>query len=347
MEVSKQRTEYVDIAKGLAMLAVVWGHILTAGWSFVLVYTFDIPLFFFISGMMFKKEKYRTFWSFFKNRVRTLLLPYVIFSVITWGVWVAYNLAFHNNVNIWKPLLQTVIAQGSGKYMIHDIPLWFVTCLFVVEMLYYFISKCHFAVNLVISAAMAAAGYFMLYNNFIDFDFTKLPWNIEVAMSAMLFYAVGNLFVMRFKVSWVSEFTKKHKALSWLAWVVSTALMTVLGQINGHVTMGSNDLGKSVFLFYIDAFFGIISVLTFAGLAEGLKPMKCISWIGRNSFNMMAIHVPVQGFLCVILARLVHTSSDAISESMGYSGIVFIFTLAFCIPIMILINKFKGLVKKA
>lgn len=68
-------------------------------------------------------------------RLQTLLIPYVIFSVATWLIYVVGVLAFHNDTmhNCWYYLLQTVLAQGSGGYLEHDVALWFVTCLFVVD----------------------------------------------------------------------------------------------------------------------------------------------------------------------------------------------------------------------
>lgn len=47
----------------------------------------------------------------------------------------------HNPVNYWHPLLQTIIAQGSVGFLRHNLPLWFVTCLFSVEIIFYFINK--------------------------------------------------------------------------------------------------------------------------------------------------------------------------------------------------------------
>ena len=108
---SEGRLDFIDVAKCLGMIGVIWGHIMTTGATFVLAYAFDIPLFFFLAGMVYSKSKYTTIKLLLKNKIRTLLIPYVIFSVATWVVWCGYNLVSHNNVNYIEPLLQTVIAQ--------------------------------------------------------------------------------------------------------------------------------------------------------------------------------------------------------------------------------------------
>ena len=138
----EKRLDYIDIAKGLGMLAIVWGHICCKGWSNELVYSFHIPLFFFLSGMMFNREKYPSFWQFFKKRAKRLLIPYAVYSVLTWGVWVAFNMVFHRPVeSIWDPLLQTIIAKGSGGFLVHNVALWFIPCLLAVELIYYALSR--------------------------------------------------------------------------------------------------------------------------------------------------------------------------------------------------------------
>lgn len=192
--VKKDRFDYIDIAKAVGMLTIMWGHI-AIGKSVTFVYAFHIPLFFFLSGMVFVKDKYREFGSFVKRRVQTLIIPYIIYSFITWAVWAAFSYATHARVeSYWMPLLQTFIAQGSEGYLVYNVPLWFVTCLFVIELAYYWIAKLPDVWNVMVCLVLAAIGY-VLVNYCTFFDFTTLPWSIEVAMMALIFYSTGNLFV--------------------------------------------------------------------------------------------------------------------------------------------------------
>ena len=343
---NKKRYAYIDLAKALGMLAVIWGHIHTSGESFVFVYAFDIPLFFFLSGMMFKNEKYDTLWKLVKNRAKTLLLPYVIFSIATWLVWVGYNLVLHNDVNYFAPLLQTVIAQGSGGYLVHNVPLWFVTCLFVVEVLYYFICKLPDIWSVLICAACAGLGYWML-NNSLSFDFTKLPWNIESALSAILFYCLGNLFIKHFKIEAIPNWVQKNKWKSIFSIAVLTVILAIGAIYNGHVSIGSNLLGKNIFVFYAVGLVGTFSTLFFSNLLELPKSniadrlVGGVKWIGKNSFYFMAVHVPIKGFLIVVLAKLLHVSTGAIASNFFESIIIWIGTLICSFCAVLLINMFK------
>ena len=76
---AKKQLDYIDIAKGLGMLFVIWGHIKHGGLTPAFIYSFHMPLFFFISGMLFNPLKYDKFLPFVKSRVKRLLVPYVIF----------------------------------------------------------------------------------------------------------------------------------------------------------------------------------------------------------------------------------------------------------------------------
>lgn len=110
----RKRYEEIDLAKGIGMLAVIWGHLMLGGSTNRFVYAFHIPLFFFLSGLLFRRERYRNFGAFVGHRARTLLLPYAVFSAVTWLYWVVRNLVLDLPVKSWfSPLLQTVLAQDK------------------------------------------------------------------------------------------------------------------------------------------------------------------------------------------------------------------------------------------
>ncbi|MCD4694754.1 MAG: acyltransferase family protein, partial [Bacteroidales bacterium] len=52
----KQRFEWIDIAKGIGILLVVYGHCQPPPLIEKFVYAFHMPLFFFISGFLFRHK---------------------------------------------------------------------------------------------------------------------------------------------------------------------------------------------------------------------------------------------------------------------------------------------------
>ena len=135
-----ERVKYLDLLKCLGMFIVVQGHIHTNyGWFSLPLHCYVIPLYFFLSGLTFRRSKFPVFKDFVIHRLKSLMLPYAMFSVVTWLIWAAFNYISHAEVDYWSPLLQTLLAQGSGGFLVHNVPLWFVPCLFIIEIIYYWI----------------------------------------------------------------------------------------------------------------------------------------------------------------------------------------------------------------
>lgn len=344
-----KRLDYIDFAKAFGMLLIVWGHIRLGDWSNAFVYAFHIPLFFFLSGMVFSKKRYPDFKSFLLKRVNSLIMPYIVFSVLTWSVWAAFAYVTHTKVeSYWMPLAETFIAQGSGGFLVHNVPLWFVTCLFVVEMIYYFLADLNRILIMLITAAMAAISYWLI--NYIDnFDITLLPWNIEVAMLAIPFYAAGHGLVKAKTHLGIVNMVNRHKTISFTLAIVFAIIVYVGSQYNGSISFGHADLGNNVFVAYgcgligtLMWLIGCILLADFKINRSGAKLMEWVKWFGRNSFNAMAIHNPIKGFVCMVVGVILHCGSAAVSGNSYYSFAAFVLTLIITVIGMLFINWLKN-----
>lgn len=328
-----KRLEYNDLAKAIGMLTIMWGHIRLGDWSNSFVYAWHIPLFFFLSGMVFDRARYDNFKSFIIKKVKSLLIPYVIFSVLTWIIWAAFVFVTHSEVDsYWMPLIETIIAQGSGGFLVHNVPLWFVTCLFVIEIMYYFIAKLKKTGIILLTTALAVVSHCSI--TYVDrWDVTLLPWNIEVACLGLPFYAAGHLIVQRWGHQYMQDWVSEHKLISCIMATFLAVIVLVGSHFNGSISFGHASLHNPL-ITYPCAFMGITMMLIFCMLLASSKPcvenhrwMQWIKWFGRNSFTAMAIHNPIKGFACVIVGVLIHCGSDAVSKNSGYSFIAFVVTL--------------------
>lgn len=75
----KKRVGYVDVARGIAMICIILGHLKVNNIDRV-VYTFHLPIFFLISGY-FVSEK-GTLSEFIKKKFRTLIVPYILTCLV-------------------------------------------------------------------------------------------------------------------------------------------------------------------------------------------------------------------------------------------------------------------------
>ena len=73
MDTSNRRIEWIDIAKGIGILLVILGHTIALKYSKVL-YTFHMPLFFLLSGLVAKECC--SFKDVFINKTKRVLKPW-------------------------------------------------------------------------------------------------------------------------------------------------------------------------------------------------------------------------------------------------------------------------------
>ena len=342
------RFDYMDIAKGFGIMAVVWAHIMLVGWTHEICYAFHMPLFFLISGMLFRKDKYQSFGAFFKKRVKRLFVPYIIYSVVTWAIWAAFRLYRGDEVeSYWMPLLQTFIAQGSGAYIVHNSVLWFIPCLFAVEVMYFFVSKLGDWASLLICFMLAALS-FLLGHFQGDGWWFLLPWNFDAAMIAMPFYCVGNLLIKHNSHEEIIQTASSHQWQTFAAWIASTLLLVYLTLNFGVCSMGSSSYGCSGWMFILRAFVGCGAMLLFSLLLSMIlkkslayqKTMDGIKWLGVNSLDVMCTHIPIKGVFIILVAALLHVSQDAVSSTLSLSSLVFVATMLAVIAVVLLINYF-------
>lgn len=87
MENKKERLTYLDVAKGIGILLVVIGHVyafnrqIVDRFFVIWLYSFHMPLFFIISGMLIAYKDEKDIWKFVKKRIKGILIPYVFFSI--------------------------------------------------------------------------------------------------------------------------------------------------------------------------------------------------------------------------------------------------------------------------
>ncbi len=137
------RDSYLDFARGLLLLSVI--HIHTLYWSLApftpdlvrhLAYLMDIPLFFFISGYLFKNT---TFWVSVRTAGRQfgrLYLQYVVISFLVAGgilLWIYFGEGRPQR-GLWKSLLSIfrVNVQGEmwGVLKLYNGNLWYLRTYF-------------------------------------------------------------------------------------------------------------------------------------------------------------------------------------------------------------------------
>jgi polysaccharide biosynthesis protein PslL len=125
------RNSTIDIARGIGILTVVLCHnwILYAdeGELSNIVFSFHMPLFFFISGLFFKPNQ--AFEQLLTSKADSLLKPYFVVSIGIILVNFIFQLVKHQSYDMTKELAKTFY---SSTMTLAWVQLWFLTHLFVI-----------------------------------------------------------------------------------------------------------------------------------------------------------------------------------------------------------------------
>lgn len=93
----KQRIDYIDRMKGLAIFLVVMGHVYGMAFAqsddvaYRVISSFHMPLFMFLSGLVACSGATSPFWNMTKlsRKLRGLLLPLIVFGMCFTMTWVS------------------------------------------------------------------------------------------------------------------------------------------------------------------------------------------------------------------------------------------------------------------
>ena len=283
----KKRIDWVDVAKGIAMILVIVVHAEehfmpgTLVSTKIPIYTFHMPLFFFMSGYLFSMKN--SFGEFLKNKCKRILIPYVCLGTLL----ALFNAFWQGRNPFGEPWFQKDVFFGNLWGLLFQNrmwTLWFIACLFWLNILFYVIVR--FVKNEKVKAAvvvlMAAAGII-----YYKMGGSSLYWNVDVCFTAMPFFYVG--YVCR-KTDFINQkiLGSKWKWGLCIGFVVIDAICTIVNlKLTGQfLEFFSKQYGIAV-LTYIGAFAGTFAVIILADACRGFKPLK---YIGENSMMFYAWH---------------------------------------------------------
>lgn len=299
----KKRIGYIDMAKGLAIVLVIVGHS-----SFVpnnaklLLYSFHIPLFFFLSGFTLNVRKYETFSGYCLNKVKSLVIPFFLLNsfVFLFQLFVMYPdqvLSF----DILHFIKQLLISDRLHIYF----QLWFLNVMFLAHVFIYFILKRRWNVGQWIMIFFSLFVLVYLGQKIYEKEY-YLIWNIDLVPVAMIFILLG-------------VWTKNHlhrleKYFSAYFLPVGGILTVLVGGVNYRlsgnqiVDLYYQQIGNH-FLFYLAAISGIWSVLIFF---KTIPESSILKSIGQKTLIYYGVHSPI---VLVLVEQLVK------ELSMKYTGI--------------------------
>ncbi len=321
-----KRFSWIDVLRALAIIFVVIGHTFTTSAIQNYIWSFQVPLFFFISGMLFK-DKEEGFVNYLIKKFRSTMVPYYFFGIICILIFAvvgdfAAEALSKSDINTDIPANLLGLLYGSAKTgnLEFNYPLWFLPCMFCVSLIYYGINKLTKKDTkkiLLASLIMAIAGYILNYHTSIY----GLPLGLDTAVTMTVFYSLGQAY----RNEGMKYFNKPY----WLVFIVIGWLVSTL---NGRVAY-SIDQYNNIILFYIASISGIIG---YTCLAKLIDHNRVLEFIGQNTMAILVMHkLPIVFFQTVV--PVVKTYMAANNLIVGLS--VDAFTIAACLTAAVIIKK--------
>ncbi len=269
----------LDIAKGIGIVFVVLGHTKGPKEMIDLIYCFHMPLFFIISGYLFNFEKWKDrFNDFLKSRIERLIIPYFITVLFFfYPFWFFLGRYFGEakilNVAPIKVFIGIFYGSDVEHYMLFNGQLWFILCLFVGEMIFFFVIKYikNYKLKVIIVLSISAIGL-MIGKKY------ALPWSFDIAMVVQVFFLVG--YILK---------TKKINS----SYIVGlSALLVLLMDVHffGSVSTSNRSYG-CIPMYFIGGVSGTLFVLWISNLIAKIKCISNIlSYLGMQSMTVFMWH---------------------------------------------------------
>ncbi|MFW2488469.1 acyltransferase family protein [Clostridium chromiireducens] len=285
-----KRIEYVDILKGLGIILVILGHLEIPTLMKAWIYSFHMPMFFFLSGLVWN-SKYNelSVRDFVTKKIRSLLWPYLTFSIIylLYNILMSLLLKQFNLIKIIKEIIATLYSNYIFEVNYIGV-LWFLGALFVVEILYFLISRFddrRIRIALLILCVFLGHVCSILERK----SFLRLPWELDIAFTAIVFFSVGA------SAHSIMRMLRKFnmRIIIGVAFLVSNIFFTYMNYIKlyntqfiGRVDMLYLNYGNIMF-FYISALSACIGFF----LIFRNSKLYIFQEIGKKSLVIMALHI--------------------------------------------------------
>lgn len=289
----KQRVQWIDIAKGIAILAVIVGHTLgpyTGDFWGSLIFAVHMPVFFILSGYLFRV---RTFRQELTNGASKLLVPFVVTGgLVVFLSALAARLPANFILNRYFPSIRTGLLgalYGAGSEVYnpwgwHVQPIgaiWFLVSLFLALQLFngWLRVTRHFS-HVVF---WQVAGIFLMTGlGGVLGKVAYLPWAVNAALLSQAFLYAGYLF----KQYQVFERLPNESYLLW-------SFLWLLSAFQGYFVL-TNASSPNLVISLLGGIAGSLCLFKVSQWLCQFQNKVTVSWLkryGRESLVVLCFHL--------------------------------------------------------
>lgn len=314
-----KRKDYLDIAKGIAMLWIISVHADGAPYTGTVGYVLLIPLFFLTAGFLWK-EKADPALSQLKKRATPLLRPYFGYNILLFIPFLIDLIPYaipqtrYTVKEILKHIFGILYSEGVilfsdttpslHYFTVYNYPLWFLTAMVTASAAFLFLlwirKKTGFPLKYMIPLCLIAT---VLINKLP----LRLPWNASNCFLAAALMAAG----MGIREVDILERKWKHRWTELLAYILAFGAVLAMGIWNDAMSTSMlmsaygphGDLG--VLIYFVGGVIGPCVLLRLSRLLEGTGLARIFMAMGQNTIPILALHRTVITYYNRLWALLV------------------------------------------
>lgn len=199
----KKRIDWIDVAKGIAIILMIIGHTIPYNNLIILIFSFHMPLFVILSGITYKppinKENLKIN---FKKYFKKLFLPYAIVLLTCTSIRILINYQDVSMPIFLKEICKAFLWGNGCDYTFANIsftgigPIWFLITLFLskitFDMINYKFQNVNLSTNIIIYSFLLLLGIELG-------QITWLPQGLDLVLVFLFYLNIGHLFKNNFK----------------------------------------------------------------------------------------------------------------------------------------------------
>lgn len=282
-----KRLNEIDILKGIGIILMIMGHIEFGKYIDKFIYSYHIPLFFIVSGILYSKSQLK-FSRWIKKKAKSLLIPYISFGVVYLMIAIIQNIIHMRTISELKDNFFHFAWFNTDSLAIAG-AIWFLTALFITELIFYLID--HLNINDSIKKILILMIFVM--GIILSKIGVKLPWGIGVSFVGTLLFFIG---------IWIKQRYLKIVNQRWYLWAILFLICLTTIFINGTVNLRLELYSNPIlFIFNASSMTIILLVISFKIKSRKNIIMNEIIYIGKNSIVYLCLNEFVLFFLKKIL----------------------------------------------
>ncbi len=306
--IPEKRAPWVDFAKGVAIVLVVYKHVilgLEASHIFVpqyftemsrIIYSFRMPLFFILSGVFVRRSlQKKGFLKFSGDRLKSLMYPYIIWALI----YVSIQVMISNYTNSSRELIDYTYILYRPRYLDH---LWFFYILFAISisyMLTYKLVKGNLTLIVVIAFVLyTIKPYFEQFSTALMGKAADSLEILKEIMNYFIFYSIGDIMASGLK----SERFKK----TFVSIPLVLFLLTFFS-IGQYFLLNNDNIHRVPFAFI--AISGSLFTIALGMLYGHKRIFSVLRVIGFHSMYIFILHLMVCSGIRIIFSHLLKNTN--------------------------------------